>query len=112
MNAWEERQLAGIERALGSDPALARVLGAPTTRERRRLVLRRHFYPTGYLACALTYMVAATSRDQLTTMAGALVVGLAVWLVLEVRSTGVAHFLAAGLRGFAGNAGSPGRGEP
>lgn len=86
LSDWEEQQFARIEHELGSDKALARVLAAPTERERRWLVVRRHFYPAGYLACAFVYMVLAMGGAQLVTLLGALLVAFVVWIVIEVRA--------------------------
>ena len=86
LNDWEERQLADIEHGLSSDRALQRVLAAPTRRERRWHVLRRRFYPAGYLASALAYEVAAMGGAQLRTTGSAVLVVLAAWLVLELRA--------------------------
>jgi hypothetical protein len=84
LSKWEQRRLADIGRQLRSDKALRRVLAGPTGRERLWLAVRRRFYPTGYLVCALTYMLLAMGASQLLTLAGTFVVAPAVWVVLEV----------------------------
>jgi Protein of unknown function (DUF3040) len=86
LNDWEQAQLADIGRRLRADRSLGRVITGPTRRERRWLLLRRHFYPAGYLLCAVTYMILATGTNQVRTMVGAVVVGIAVWLVAELRA--------------------------
>jgi len=85
LNDWEERQLAAIERELRSDKELGRVLAPPTRHERRWLAFRRRFYPVGYLFCALTYMAAALGSSQRNTLVAAYLVGIAFWLVIEIR---------------------------
>jgi hypothetical protein len=100
LDDWEERELAGIERELDSDRALVRLLAAPTRRERRWHTIRRRFYPSGFLACSIAYMLAAMGGAQRRTLVGVVLVAAVAWVVVEVRAVGGQEFLRTGLDGI------------
>jgi hypothetical protein len=89
LSDWEEHRLAEIVEELGSDRALGRVLAAPSRGERLWLFFKAHFYPVGYVLCALGFMVMAMGHDQWVTLAWAVLVAFVSWMVVEWRAAGL-----------------------
>jgi hypothetical protein len=83
---WEQRELWAIEYELSTDEELAGLLAGPTDRQLWWLAACRHFYPAGYLACAVAYMLFSISSTHLASMAGAGLAGVAACLVGLVRA--------------------------
>ena len=90
---WERRELASIESELRSDAELARILSPPRRRERWWLAFRRHFYPQGFLLCAIAYMLMALGEAFVATLVQAALVGVAAWTVIAVSAAGGWRFL-------------------
>ena len=59
LDDWEGRQWAALEERLSADPELTRKAAAIARLSRRRRAFQRRFYPAGYLASALGYMMLA-----------------------------------------------------
>jgi hypothetical protein len=87
LSDWERRQWAGIERELAGDRLLTKKLALPpSVRERRLLALRRAFFPAGYLASEVLYMLVAMDGAQLGLVVGSIGSAAAAGLLLGYRS--------------------------
>lgn len=79
LSEWERDQWQRIETSLASSFVPA------AHRERRRAAISAAVFPTGYLALALVYALVSMGGALLPLLAGTALVGLALWVLLEVR---------------------------
>ncbi|GAA1545544.1 DUF3040 domain-containing protein [Nocardioides humi] len=86
LNDWERRSLASIEDELRRDRHLAALLERLGEPEGRRAAFARRFYPLGYLACAVAYMVASTGLGDGSVLWSGLLCGLGLWGLVEWRA--------------------------
>jgi hypothetical protein len=90
---WERRELAIIETELRADAELARVLAPPGRLERHLLAFRRHFYPRGFLVCAIVYMVIALEGAFTGTLIQAALLGAVAWVAIALSAADGWRFL-------------------
>lgn len=85
LSDWERRSLASIEDALQRDRRLAAVLEKGGEPGGLRAALDRFFYPLGYLACALVFMIGSVGVGEDIVIASILG-GLGLWGYIEWRA--------------------------
>jgi hypothetical protein len=79
------REWSDIEHELAADQSFARGFALPSARRERFSRWAQYFYPGGYLGCVLMYMCFATNGAQFGIIGGAILLGMAAWVVVEAR---------------------------
>ncbi|QIG42049.1 hypothetical protein G5V58_04025 [Nocardioides anomalus] len=88
LDDWERDEWAGIERELAHDRPLVTKMAEPTARQLRRARWWWHFYPGGYVAVMLLWMVLALGGAQSEVLLEAALAFFVAWLVVEWRAHG------------------------